>query len=110
MRGKTVVAGLLAAGLVLGAGAWWLRGGGEDAVTSDKIGDQIQTVRRGRLPVFAAQPEVAELYRFAATEGGWLAGMPCTCGCAELGHASNRACYIKEETADRVTFTSHAAT
>ncbi|PYM47027.1 MAG: hypothetical protein DME14_16325 [Candidatus Rokuibacteriota bacterium] len=35
---------------------------------------------------------------------------PCTCGCASLGHTSNRACYIKAESEGRITFTSHAAT
>ncbi|HEV8639753.1 MAG TPA: PCYCGC motif-containing (lipo)protein [Methylomirabilota bacterium] len=110
MTGRTVVVGLLAAGLALAAGAWWLRGEGAGPVTIDSIGDRVQAVPRGRLPVFAAKPEVAELYRFAATEGDWAASVPCTCGCAELGHTSNRACYIKAETAERVTFTSHAAT
>lgn len=109
MSGKAIVLGLLAAGLILAVGAWWLRADG-GAVTTDEIGDQVQVVPRGRLPVFAAKPAVAELYRFAAERPDWLAWMPCTCGCAELGHTSNRACYIKAEGPDGVTFTSHAAT
>ena len=49
-------------------------------------------------------------YRFAVENPDTLRWMPCTCGCGSLGHASNRACYIKAESQDRVTFTSHAAT
>lgn len=109
VSGRVLVLGLLVAGLALGALAWWLRP--VDGVTTiDALGDEVQTVARGRLPVFAAAPEVAELYRFAAEHADWLAWMPCTCGCGELGHGSNRACYIKRETSAEVTFTSHAAT
>jgi len=36
--------------------------------------------------------------------------MPCTCGCARIGHTSNRSCYIKAESGPSVTYTSHAAT
>jgi len=50
------------------------------------------------------------LYRFARERGDVLQWMPCTCGCGRLGHASNRACYIKNDTAGRTTWTSHAAT
>ena len=50
------------------------------------------------------------LYRFAVENPDTLAWMPCTCGCENLGHTSNRACYIKAEEPGRVTFTSHAAT
>src|SRR5439155_202563 len=39
-----------------------------------------------------------------------LKWMPCMCGCGNLGHTSNRACYIKAESEGQITFTSHAAT
>jgi hypothetical protein len=89
--------------------AWWLRPGA-DAVTVDEIGDQVQTTPRARTPVFASHGDTAVLYRFAADHGDVLRHMPCTCGCGDLGHASNRACYIKGEAGERVTWTSHAAT
>jgi len=60
-----LVAGLVALALVAGGGAWWLRAG-ESTVTIDEIGDRVQTVRRGELPVFVERAEVAALYRFAA--------------------------------------------
>src|SRR5205809_612090 len=92
-----------------GGVAWWLTAGAQPA-TVDEIGDQVQTLPRGRLPVFGATEEVARLYRFAVENPDTLAWMPCTCGCASLGHTSNRACYIKAESEGRITFTSHAAT
>lgn len=97
--------------VVLGgaAVAWWARSGA-DAVTVDEVGDGVQTLARGRMPAFATGNDTAALYRFAAERGDILAWMPCTCGCAGLGHASNRACYIKRETPAAVTWTSRAAT
>jgi uncharacterized protein with PCYCGC motif len=81
-----------------------------DQVTTDAIGDQIQTRAGGALPVFAGTGDTAELYRFARERGDVLRWIPCTCGCGQLGHASNRACYIAGEAGDRTTWTSHAAT
>jgi hypothetical protein len=104
-----------------GAGALWIASGlnagaqtasppAPSAPIKDEIGDQVQTVPRGRLPAFAADAETGALYRFAATRGDVLGFMPCTCGCAQLGHTSNRSCYIKAETEASTTYTSHAAT
>lgn len=97
--------------LILGGGgaAWWLASAA-DPVTVDRIGDQVQTRPRGQLPVFAEGGDVRALYTFAAEHPEVLAFFPCTCGCVDFGHTSNRSCYIKAETPDRVTFTSHAAT
>ena len=88
--------------------AGWLASAQE--VTVDSIGDQVQTLTRGRLPIFAEQSDLGRLYAFAATNTDTLRWVPCTCGCANLGHGSNRACYVKAETESHVTFTSHAAT
>jgi hypothetical protein len=106
---RRLLAGVaVAVGLTAGA-AWWAWSG-DDAVTVDEIGDRVQTRRAGALPVFAAGGDTAALYRFARERGDVLQWMPCTCGCAQLGHASNRACYVKREEGDRTTWTSHAAT
>jgi hypothetical protein len=83
---------------------------GRSPVTKDAIGDEIQTVPRGELPVFAGEGDTGALYRFATTRGDVLRYMPCTCGCAEVGHTSNRSCYVKAESDASVTYTSHAAT
>jgi hypothetical protein len=110
-RGAIVVIAIVGIGLAAaGAGAWFKTRAAAGTVTVDEIGDQVQTVGRGGLPVFAKSPNVGALYTFATERGDVLKWMPCTCGCADLGHASNRACYIKAETDAQVTYTSHAAT
>jgi len=105
---RTLVAALLLALVATGA-VWWLWADAQ-GVTTDAIGDQNQTVARGQLPVFAATGDAARLYTFALENPDTLGSIPCTCGCERFGHPSNRACYIKDERAGRVTFTSHAAT
>jgi hypothetical protein len=103
---------LVALGVAVVAGAalatWWMVGAPE--VTVDALGDHVQTVARGRLPVFAEPGDLGRLYAFAAGNPDTLAWIPCTCGCGSLGHGSNRACYVKDEPPGRVTYTSHAAT
>ena len=99
--GAALVVGLTVAG-------WWMASAQE--VTVDSLGDQVQTLARGRLPIFAEQGDLGRLYAFAEKNADTLQWMPCTCGCGSLGHGSNRACYVKAETESRVTFTSHAAT
>ncbi len=82
-------------------------------VTTDKIGDQIQTVPRGQLPEFAGSdtPDIRRLYQYAVEHGDELRYIPCFCGCYRFGHTSNRDCYVKALNTDgTVTFTSHAAT
>ena len=79
-------------------------------MTKDEVGDEVQIVPRGRLPIFAGETDTGALYRFATTRGEVLRHMPCTCGCAAIGHTSNRSCYIKAESDASVTYTSHAAT
>jgi Protein of unknown function with PCYCGC motif len=105
--GGLTLGGLLAAGSV-----WWVPQAlsQDEAVTTDAIGDQVQTRRGGALPQFAQTGEEATLYRFAKDRRDVLEWMPCTCGCAQFGHTSNRSCYIKAETGGATTWTSHAAT
>ena len=105
--GGLVLAAVLAAGSV-----WWVPEAvsQDEAVTVDAIGDQVQTRRGGKLPVFADKGEGAALYTFAKERGDVLQWMPCTCGCAQFKHTSNRSCYIKAESGDSTTWTSHAAT
>ena len=88
-----------------------LREAGAGPVTTDAIGDQVQTVARGQLPDFADTPDLRELYQYAVSQGAELQYIPCTCGCGRFGHKSNRECYIKTAHRDgSLTFTSHAAT
>ena len=85
--------------------------GGASRVTTDAIGDQVQTLPRGRLPEFASTADLERLYRYAVEHGDELHYIPCFCGCYRFGHQSNHDCYIKAHNNDgTVTFTSHAAT
>jgi hypothetical protein len=99
---------------VVAVAAWqmWPAGAGSAAsVTTDAIGDKVQTLPRGQLPQFATTPDVQRLYRYAVEHGDELQYMPCFCGCYRFGHTSNRDCYIKAFNPDgTLTFTSHAAT
>lgn len=80
-------------------------------VTTDAIGDQVQTLPRGQVPAFAGRGEIASLYRYTAEHDDELQYIPCFCGCGRFGHQSNRDCYIKSFNVDgTLTFTSHAAT
>ena len=106
---KTIVVLLLVAGLAVATAIWWIRVDAQP-VTVDEIGDENQTVARGQLPRFAAKGDASRLYAFAAENADTLRWIPCTCGCVGVGHTSNRSCYVKAESADHVTFTSHAAT
>jgi hypothetical protein len=90
---------------------WPTPGGSAAPVTRDEIGDQVQTLPRGQLPVFAGTGETQRLYRYAVEQGDELQYIPCFCGCGRFGHKSNRDCYVKTYNADgTLTFTSHAAT
>ena len=100
---------VLALALLGGGGAWWLSATAQP-VTVDSIGDENQTVERGKLPVFATKGDAAKLYTFATENRDLLSAIPCTCGCERFGHTSNRSCYVKAEQGNQVTFTSHAAT
>ena len=80
-------------------------------VTTDSVGDQVQQLPKGQLPEFAHTDDTRQLYRYAVEHADELQYIPCTCGCANIGHQSNRDCYVKSFDADgSVTFTSHAAT
>ena len=101
--------------VVLGACALGWRGGRgtaeAGAVTTDAVGDQVQTLPAGQLPEFAKTADVERLYRYAVEHGDELQYMPCFCGCFRFGHKSNRDCYIKASKDDgTLTFTSHAVT
>jgi len=101
---------LIVAALAIGVGAAWWAVPADDTVTTDAIGDRIQARAAGALPVFATGADTAALYRFARERGDVLRWIPCTCGCQQFGHTSNRSCYIKGESDDVTTWTSHAAT
>jgi len=90
---------------------WPTRSGTAAPVTTDEIGDHVQTLPRAHLPEFARTGEIQRLYRYAVEHGDELQYIPCFCGCYRFGHKSNRDCYVKAFNAGgTLTFTSHAAT
>ncbi|MCO6453502.1 MAG: hypothetical protein J5I90_22160 [Caldilineales bacterium] len=44
-----------------------------------------------------APAEVKEAYRFAIANKELLEQIPCFCGCVDVGHTSNYACYVAED-------------
>ena len=80
-------------------------------VTTDQYGDNVQTLPRGQLPEFArGSPGIGSVYRFAVDHAGKLEYIPCFCGCKDIGHRSNRDCYVKSFNRDgTITYTSNGA-
>ncbi len=59
--------------------------------------------------VRTAPPVVREAYRFAIANPGALDQVPCYCGCGQMGHTSNRDCYVREFRPDGApVFDNHA--
>ncbi len=59
--------------------------------------------------VKTASTSVQEAYRFAAANPDVLAQYPCYCGCGNMGHQSNRDCFIKNINPDgTIEFDNHA--
>jgi hypothetical protein len=59
--------------------------------------------------VQSAPVTVQEAYQFAAANPDVMQQIPCYCGCGDIGHTSNYACYVSHVDGNgRVTFDSHA--
>ena len=72
----------------------------------------IRWLPSGALPQFVhtASVRVQEAYRYSVANPVELENYPCYCGCGNMGHTSNRSCYIKDiDAAGNVTFDDHAA-
>lgn len=73
--------------------------------------DTLKLASKDNLPaeVQSAPKTVQEAYRFAAANPDVLEKYPCYCGCGNMGHESNRDCYIKNIAADgTIEFDNHA--
>lgn len=61
------------------------------------------------MPDYGKQAGISDLYRYALANPDILTYIPCTCGCASMGHLSNWNCYVRDVAPDgRVTFDPHA--
>jgi hypothetical protein len=59
--------------------------------------------------VQSAPSVVQQAYQFAAANPEIMKQIPCYCGCDDIGHTSNYACYISGvDNAGKLTFDSHA--
>ena len=63
-------------------------------MTTDRYGDQVQTVRRGEMPEFARElPDVGRVYRFATDRAGDLEYVPCRRRCRSEVDGGGRITY-----------------
>jgi len=72
---------------------------------------EIELAPESALPEFVrnSPPQVKESYRFAIANPELLDSFPCYCGCGQMGHESNLACYINELRPDgSIVFEDHA--
>jgi hypothetical protein len=59
--------------------------------------------------VQAAPSLVQQSYQFAAANPDVMKGIPCYCGCGNIGHTSNYSCYVQSTDANgNLTFDNHA--
>ena len=59
--------------------------------------------------VQSAPVVVQQAYQFAAANPEIMKEIPCYCGCGNVGHTSNYACYVShEDESGRITFDNHA--
>jgi hypothetical protein len=59
--------------------------------------------------VLSAPAQVLQAYQFAAANPEVMQQVPCYCGCGDMGHTSNYACYIGGKNADgTLLFDTHA--
>jgi hypothetical protein len=59
--------------------------------------------------VQAAPVSVRQAYQFAVANPEVLKEIPCYCGCGAMGHTSNYACYVQDDSnSDDLVFDGHA--
>ena len=59
--------------------------------------------------VQAAPVTVQTAYQFAAANPDIMNDIPCYCGCGNIGHTSNYACYVSQvDEKGEITFDNHA--
>ena len=64
-----------------------------------------------RMPaqVQSAAVNVQQAYQFASANTDVMKGIPCYCGCGNIGHISNYSCYVQGTDAKgNITFDNHA--
>lgn len=84
---------------------------GCSAMPSGEAGSELAMAPMSDMPadVQQAPATVSEAYRFAAANAPVMQQIPCYCGCGDLGHKSNYACYVAgAEVSGRLRYDQHA--
>jgi hypothetical protein len=81
------------------------------ACSAQQTGVELQMAPMSGMPaeVKDAPTSVQQAYQFAVANPELMKQMPCYCGCGDIGHTSNYACYVAEvDTQGTVTYDNHA--
>jgi len=78
---------------------------GDNASTTD-----LKMAPMANMPaeVKMASVTVQDAYRFNVANPEIMKEIPCYCGCGDMGHASNYACYVQDDSNGQITFDGHA--
>jgi uncharacterized protein with PCYCGC motif len=72
---------------------------------------ELQMMSMDHMPaeVQSAPVTVQEAYQFAAANPDVMENIPCYCGCGNIGHTSNYACYVSHvDDKGKIAFDNHA--
>jgi hypothetical protein len=81
------------------------------AACSTQKGADLHMMSMDQMPaeVQAAPVTVQQAYQFAAANPDVMKEIPCYCGCGDIGHTSNYACYVSHvDDTGTITFDNHA--
>lgn len=79
------------------------------ASSSDPVHLYMLPMDQMPMDVQTAPVAVREAYQFTSVNPDVMKDIPCYCGCGNIGHASNYACYVSEvDDQGDITFDNHA--
>ena len=84
---------------------------GGSGKTENAAAEGLKMAPLGGMPseVLAAPAQVQQAYQFAAANPEVMQQVPCYCGCGDMGHTSNYACYVGGKNPDgTLLFDTHA--
>jgi len=80
-----------------------------DSNTSPRHNLKMASLEDMPAEVKSAPLVVQEAYQFAAANPDLMTHIPCYCGCGDMGHTSNYACYVSDQGSDgKLEYDSHA--
>ncbi len=81
------------------------------ACSSEQMNHSFDMADMSGMPtdVQTAPVSVQQAYQFAVANPDILTELPCYCGCGDMGHTSNYACYVTDQNEDgSLIFDNHA--